>query len=143
MTLAAPQARLPDLSRNHRQRSRKSARRTIITMEGMNARTGRSISGINHLRQSLSEILTTPIGTRVMRRDFGSRLYELVDAPMNNATLLDLYSATAEALVRWEPRFRLTRIQVSEARPGHVTLRLQGEYRPTQEPVDLDGVEVA
>ena len=112
-------------------------------MEGMNARTGRSISGINHLRQSLSEILTTPLGSRVMRRDFGSRIYELVDAPMNNATLLDLYAATAEAIARWEPRLRLTRVQVSGGSPGQIRLRLQGEYRPTNEPVDLDGLEVS
>ena len=112
-------------------------------MNGMNASTGRSLSGINHLRQSLSEILTTPLGTRVMRRDFGSRIYQLVDAPMNNATMLDLYSATAEAIAQWEPRFRLTRVQVSEARPGYVSLRLQGEYRPTGDPIDLDGVEVS
>ena len=112
-------------------------------MNGTNAQTGRSLSGIDHLRQSLRDILTTPIGTRVMRRDYGSRIFELVDAPMNNATLLDLYAATAEAIARWEYRFQLTRVQVTSASPGHVVLSLQGRYLPDGEAITLDGIEVS
>ncbi|QTP60928.1 phage baseplate protein [Billgrantia antri] len=112
-------------------------------MNGMNAQTGRPLSGIDHLRQSLHDILTTPIGTRVMRRDYGSRLYELVDAPVNNATLVELYAATAEAVARWEPRFKLTRVRVDSAAPGAVTLNLEGEYVPTGQTINLDGIEVS
>jgi len=112
-------------------------------MDGMNAQTGRLLSGIDHLRQSLLDILTTPIGTRVMRRDYGSRLYELVDAPMNSSTLVDLYAATAEAVARWEPRFRLTRVRVASATPGAVSLNLQGVYVPTGQTIQLDGIEVS
>lgn len=112
-------------------------------MNGMNAQSGRSLSGIDHLRQSLRDILATPIGTRVMRRDYGSRLHELVDAPMNNATLVELYAATAEAVARWEGRFRLTRVRVASATPGAVTLDLQGEYVPTGQAIQLDGIEVS
>lgn len=112
-------------------------------MNGMNAQTGRSLSGVDHLRQSLRDILATPIGTRVMRRDYGSRLHELIDAPMNNATLVELYAATAEALARWEPRFRLTRVRVASAAPGRVTLDLQGDYLPAGQSISLDGIEVS
>lgn len=41
-------------------------------MRGMNSETGKTISGIEHLKQSIVDILTTPVGTRVMRRDYGS-----------------------------------------------------------------------
>jgi phage baseplate assembly protein W len=41
-------------------------------MQGMNRNTGRKLSGVDHLRQSIVDILTTPIGSRVMRRDYGS-----------------------------------------------------------------------
>lgn len=112
-------------------------------MNGMNAQTGRSLSGIDHLRQSLRDILTTPIGTRVMRRDYGSRLHELIDAPMNNATLVEFYAATAEAVARWEKRFKLTRVQAISAAPGRVVLDLHGEYLPTGQTVKLDGIEVS
>ncbi|NBO96416.1 MAG: phage baseplate protein, partial [Betaproteobacteria bacterium] len=41
-------------------------------MLGINAQTGQPLAGIDHLRQSIRDILTTRIGTRVMRRDYGS-----------------------------------------------------------------------
>ena len=92
-------------------------------MQGMNRNTGRKLSGVDHLRQSIVDILTTPIGSRVMRRDYGSRLYQLVDAPINRALFVEVYAATAEALVKWEPRFQLSRVQVESVKPGHLALR--------------------
>lgn len=111
-------------------------------MNGTNASTGKALAGIDHLRQSIRDILTTPIGSRVMRRDYGSRLFELVDAPINSTTLLDLYAATAEALARWEPRFKLTQVRAQSASPGRVVLDLTGEYLPDGQAVTLDGIEV-
>ncbi|NKD46356.1 phage baseplate protein, partial [Haematospirillum jordaniae] len=69
-------------------------------MNGTNAKTGKPLSGLDHLSQSIRDILTTPVGSRVMRRDYGSRLPSLVDAPVNRSTILELYAATAEALAR-------------------------------------------
>lgn len=114
----------------------------IIGMNGSDSNTGRALSGLNHLRQSIRDILTTPIGTRVMRRDYGSRLYELVDAPLNETTTIEIYAATAEALAKWEPRFKMTRVRASSAAPGKITIDLQGEYVPTGAPVNFDGIEV-
>lgn len=111
-------------------------------MDGTNAADGKRLSGIDHLRQSLRDILTTPIGTRVMRRDYGSRLYELVDAPLNRATILQLYAATAEAIRRWEPRFSLQQISVASATPGAVQLDLTGKYLPDGQDVTIDGIVV-
>ncbi|HAL68756.1 MAG TPA: phage baseplate protein, partial [Pseudomonas sp.] len=36
-------------------------------MIGLDRRTGESISGLDHLRQSIEDILTTPLGSRRMR----------------------------------------------------------------------------
>lgn len=111
-------------------------------MTGMDATTGRTLSGIDHLRQSIRDILTTPIGTRVMRRDYGSRLYRLVDAPMNSGTILDLYAATAEALATWEPRVELKSVALASASYGRVVLDMVAEYRPEGRDIRLDGIEV-
>lgn len=99
-------------------------------MLGINAQTGQPLSGIDHLRQSLRDILTTRIGTRVMRREYGSRLPELIDQPMNPRLAMELYAATAEALGQWEPRFRLTRVRLTQAEVGRVVLELEGIYLP-------------
>ena len=54
----------------------------------MNRETGSAISTLEHIGQSISDILTTRLGTRVMRREYGSLLPELVDQPFNDATRL-------------------------------------------------------
>lgn len=111
-------------------------------MIGMSRTKGQQIAGLSHLRQSITDILTTPIGSRVMRRDYGSRLFELVDAPLDGSTLIALFAATAEALDRWEPRFCLERVQVQSGEPGRVVLLLQGKYLPDGREVTMEGLIV-
>ncbi len=111
-------------------------------MIGLDASTGKQLSGMAHLRQSVRDILTTPIGTRVMRRDYGSRLYRLVDAPMNDATRLDMMAAAYEALEIWEPRLTVDQVSVEMPEPGGVVVSIEGQYLPTGQHVTLDGIEV-
>lgn len=89
--------------------------------------TGRSISEADHLTQSIADILTTPKGSRVMRRDYGSRLPDLIDAPINGETVIDVIAETADALDLWEPRLRLRRVEITTARAGTMSLVLTGE----------------
>lgn len=111
-------------------------------MLGLNAHTGQPLSGIDHLRQSIRDILATRIGTRVMRRDYGSRLPALVDNPMTPRLAMELYSATAEALARWEPRFKLSRVRIAQADVGRVVLDLEGIYLPDGKATVLTALEV-
>ncbi|MEL6477620.1 MAG: GPW/gp25 family protein [Pseudomonadota bacterium] len=98
-------------------------------MIGASRNTGARLAGDLHLSQSISDILSTPLGSRVMRREYGSRLPDLIDAPMNPLTFIDVYQAVAEALNRWEPRVLLTRIRIEAAEPGAVELVMEGTYR--------------
>ena len=109
-------------------------------MIGMSSLTGRALSGIDHLWQSIKDILTTPIGSRVMRREYGSRLLRLVDGPLTPGLLVDIYAATAEALDRWEPRFRLLRVRARQAGEGHLSLDLEGKYLPNGQEIILEGI---
>ena len=105
----------------------------------MNRTTGAAISGLEHLRQSVGDILSTPIGSRVMRREYGSLVPELIDHPDNNARQVRLFSAVASALLRWEPRFRLTRVGVQRdaERPGYALIELHGSYHEGRRPAPL------
>lgn len=99
-------------------------------MIGMHKHAGTALGGDAHLAQSIADILTTPLGSRVMRRDYGSLLPELIDAPFNSATRVKLFGATATALMQWEPRIRLARVHISQgAHAGAFELTL--EYRRT------------
>lgn len=98
-------------------------------MPGMNVKTGKRLDGIDHIRQSVADIITTPIGSRVMRRDYGSLVPELLDMPMNDALMMQVYAATVIAVSRWEPRIQITgaRRTVSTQQPGTVVIELQGK----------------
>ena len=112
-------------------------------MTGINAATGKHLSGLDHLKQSVWDILTTPIGSRVMRRDYGSRLFELIDAPANRETIADIYAATAEAIMKWEPRIDLKQVEITSMAAGSVELTLYGNYLPDGQPITLDGIVVS
>ncbi|OAE17630.1 baseplate assembly protein [Pseudomonas brenneri] len=104
----------------------------------MNRETGGAIGDLDHITQSIADILTTRIGTRVMRREYGSLLPELVDHPFNDATRLRVYAATVMALMRWEPRISLNRVQFLGANlQGQSVLELDGTLVDTNEPLSM------
>ncbi len=71
---------------------------------GMNPDGTGNLNDMEHLKQSVRDILTTPLASRVMRREYGSLVPDLIDEPMNNTTRLQCMSAAVIALTRWEPR---------------------------------------
>lgn len=96
-------------------------------MIGLSRTDGTALSGIDHIAQSVGDIMTTPLGTRVMRRDYGSLVPDLLDRPMTGPTILQVYAAIAMALAKWEPRVRLERLTATDAEganQGRLTLRL-------------------
>ncbi len=104
----------------------------------MNRETGGTIGELAHINQSVTDILTTRIGTRVMRREYGSLVPELVDHPFNDATRLRVYAAAVMALMRWEPRISLSRVQFVGANlQGKAVLDLEGSLVDTNEALSL------
>lgn len=97
-------------------------------MIGMDRRTGLPLSGLDHLRQSIEVILTTPVGSRRMRPEFGSNLRRYVDLPVNDGWKSAVQAEVARALGRWEPRLRLERVRVVAVVGGQITLQLTGVY---------------
>ena len=79
---------------------------------GMNPDGTGNLNDMEHLKQSVRDILTTPLASRVMRREYGSLVPDLIDEPMNNTTRLQCMSAAVIALTRWEPRIALDAIDV-------------------------------
>lgn len=109
-------------------------------MKGVSSENGQYLSDLEHLKQSLVNILTTPIGTRVMCRDYGSYLFELVDQPINRELIPRIYAAVAEAVDKWEPRFKLEKITINSIKEGKITLSLSGKYLITQEKIVLENL---
>ncbi len=97
-------------------------------MLGMDRRTRLPLAGIAHLRQSIEDILSTPLGSRRMRPDYGSKLRRFVDLPVNEGWKSAVQAEVARALGRWEPRLELERVRVLSVVAGQVTLQLTGQY---------------
>lgn len=104
---------------------------------GLSARDGRAIDGIDHLRQSIVDILTTYPGERIMRPEYGSRIRDLIDRPVNGQWLADLYFEVAYAIARWEPRVKVQRVAARMETPGHVTLDLTLRIGAQEQPQTL------
>jgi phage baseplate assembly protein W len=103
---------------------------------GMSQGNGRAITDTDHLRQSVRDILLTPQGSRVARREYGSLLSVLMDQPQNPALRLQIMSAVYMALSRWEPRLTLDSITISSNFDGSMLVDLTGQ-RNNGAPVSL------
>lgn len=104
----------------------------------MNRHTGGAIDTVGSIAQSMTDILTTRIGTRVMRREYGSLLPELVDHPFNDIIRLQVYAATVMALMRWEPRVSLSRVLFLGATlQGQSSLDIEGRIVDSNQPLSL------
>jgi phage baseplate assembly protein W len=98
---------------------------------GISAVTGRPLTDWEHTQQSVGKIVQTAIGSRVMHRDFGSGLPDLVDTKMIRQNILAAYSAVAAAIEKWEPRYRMRRGSVTTVdADGRIAMIIQGTYFP-------------
>ncbi|EDE2652224.1 baseplate assembly protein [Salmonella enterica subsp. enterica] len=103
---------------------------------GMSQSNGKAITDTDHLRQSVRDILLTPQGSRIARREYGSLLSTLIDRPQNPALRLQIMSAVYVALSRWEPRLTLDSITISSNFDGSMVVELTGQ-RNNGAPVSL------
>ncbi|WP_244214693.1 GPW/gp25 family protein [Cupriavidus plantarum] len=78
-----------------------------------------------HIWQSVRDILTTQIGTRTMRRSYGSDVPSLIDQPLNGVTRLRVMSAAVAAIVKWEPRISVDRLTFSSDAAGALTVDIE------------------
>jgi len=97
-----------------------------VRYSGMSRDTGGALTDLDHIRQSVRDILLTPVGSRVMRRSYGSLLSALIDQPQNEALRLQIMSACYMAILQWEPRIRLTGISYESAFDGGMVAEITG-----------------
>jgi len=87
----------------------------------------------DHVRQSILMIVQTGRGERVMRSDFGAGLERMVFEPLNPATITLVQHAVKDALVRFEPRIDVVKVEVSAdvTQPGVLLINMQYRVRQT------------
>ena len=98
---------------------------------GMDASTGKMLTGWDHVVQSIDVIFTTQFGERVLREWFGSLVPNLLGRNMTTREILPYFAAIVAAIEQWEPRFRVSKITPLEVtRDGLFRFQMDGTYRP-------------
>lgn len=78
----------------------------------MNRYTGERLTNeSDHIKQSIADILLTPIGSRIQRREYGSLIPMLIDRPISQTLMLQLAACAVTAINRWEPRVQITQFK--------------------------------
>lgn len=100
-------------------------------MAGMDRFTGKPITGLPRRRQAIADVITTPLGTRVLRRDYGCFLFELVDWPANEAGRLKAVASVAHALAVCAPTERLLNASITIDANGAGVISVTTEEKRT------------
>ena len=91
------------------------------------------VSGADDIEQSLQILLSTRLGERVMRPDFGCDLQHVMFEEIDQGLLNTLNSLISDAILYHEPRITLDRLDVSESErePGLLLISLDYTIRST------------
>lgn len=103
-------------------------------MYGTDNTTGQYLSGLDHLRQCVADIITTPLNSRVMTREYGCGLFDLVDHPVTGEFNVRVVESVHLALTRWEPRLQVGKVTVTGSPDGVLDITLTGRIASTDIP---------
>jgi phage baseplate assembly protein W len=80
------------------------------------------------IEQAIQIILLTSRGERVMLPEFGAGLRDFVFEPNSDATRARIAEGVRKALVDWEPRINLERVEVTESDDGPNVVLIHVDY---------------
>jgi len=70
-------------------------------------------SGANRIQDAIWIVLSTSLGERLMRPDFGAGANDYVFQPNSAVVQTQLSNVVREALVKWEPRIELVDVRAA------------------------------
>lgn len=86
------------------------------------------VSGAEDVEQSLHVLLSTRPGERVMQEPFGCDLASLQFEEVDQSFVNTLDRLVTDAILRYEPRVRLDRVDVEQSETGGMTLTISVHY---------------
>ena len=99
-------------------------------------RGGIAVSGgVQDIESSIRVILTTAPGERLMRPQFGCRIWEQLFDPINPNTLGLMANSVRQALAQWEPRATVDEVvvQPDAGESGRVNIQITYTVRTTND----------
>lgn len=86
------------------------------------------VSGVEDIHQSLQILLSTNTGERIMQEDFGCDLNNVLFEEMDQGLVNTLTTLISDAILYYEPRITLDRLDVSESETQQGLLLITLEY---------------
>lgn len=103
-------------------------------MTGIDRNTGKAIDNLTSTFQSVEVIFSTRLSSRVMRREFGGGVAELLGRAVTPRLFAAFQQLIGTAIDLWEPRLNVRKISLSgtidELRTGQVGLSIEADYMP-------------
>lgn len=105
----------------------------------VNAKGGLSYSnGPDRIQDAIWIVLSTALGERVMREDFGAGVNDYVFQSNSDLMRAQLAAAVSAALTKWEPRIQLAGVTVQAgSEPSQVLIVIDYQIRSTNERSNL------
>lgn len=98
---------------------------------GLDRLTGGTITGWDHVVQSIEDFFTTSFGERIMREWYGTFVPNLLGKNLSTREVTPFFAAVTSAILTWEPRYRVTQVIILDVtRQGELTYQMIGQYRP-------------
>lgn len=97
------------------------------------------VRDVDVIRRSMWLILSTALGERMMRPDFGCGLMDYIFAAPSAELLGQLAAAVELAIARWEPRVTLVSVDVrlDEADPSALSIEIDARILAGNTPLNL------
>lgn len=86
-------------------------------------------SGGADIDGSLRMVLTTAPGERLMRPQFGCRIWDLLFEPINANTIGLMAESVKDAVSQWEPRVELEDVQIEPDPRDHSRVMINLKYK--------------
>ena len=86
------------------------------------------VSGPENISQSLKALLTTNLGERLMRPEYGCGISQLLFEPIDQRTVTKIRNSIADAILVYEPRINLLNVNVFQDQNNTGLLSISIEY---------------
>ena len=88
----------------------------------------RMSDGAADIDRSIRVVIATAPGERVMRPEFGCRIWDLLFEPVTANLLGQMAQAVRDALAQWEPRATVEDVQVRQDDNDHALVHIGVQY---------------
>ena len=102
-------------------------------------------AGAEKLKENIIHILLTGAGERVMQREYGGGIRQLVHDPNSEALRAIVQFQIAKSIGRWEPRVELKQVEVQVQGPTLIAklryvIRRTQQLQSLSDPIGLGGI---